>query len=310
MHQVSATPHPEAAAFRGVVLVLLAGVFWSTGGLLVRLIEAAGVWQILFYRSLSLALFLVLVLWLRNWGALLGAFRAAGVAGLVAGLCLVMAFCGFIFALVHTTVASALFLLSAAPFGAAALGWALLGEAVHRRTWLAMGLAVIGIGIMVSADLDTGRMAGNLAALVAATGFAGFTVALRWGRASDMLPAVCNGATVTAILALLFCLFGEAWGGGQGLAVSLRDFTLSSLMGVAQIGCGMVLYILGSRQVPAAELTLLSLSEVVLGPIWVWLWIGEVASGRSLLGGAIVLLAVAAMALGARRRRRPPVGLV
>jgi drug/metabolite transporter (DMT)-like permease len=159
-----------------------------------------------------------------------------------------------------------------------------------------MGLAVIGIAIMVGEDLDTGRMAGNLAALVAAAGFAGFSVALRWGRASDMLPAVCNGAAIAALLALLLCLFGEAWGGGQGLAVSPRDFMLSSLMGVAQIGCGMVVYILGSRQVPAAELTLLSL--------------GEAASGRSLLGGAIVLLAVAAMALGARRRRRPPLGLV
>jgi drug/metabolite transporter (DMT)-like permease len=310
MSEASATPQPEAAAFRGVVLVLLAGVFWSTGGILVRLIEAAGVWQILFYRSLSLALFLLLVLSIRNRGALQGAFRAAGLAGLVAGLCLVLAFGGFIFALINTTVASALFLLSAAPFGAAVLGWALLGEAVHRRTWLAMGLAVIGIAIMVGEDLDTGRMASNLAALVAAAGFAGFSVALRWGRASDMLPAVCNGAAIAALLALLLCLFGEAWGGGQGLAVSPRDFMLSSLMGVAQIGCGMVVYILGSRQVPAAELTLLSLTEVVLGPIWVWLWIGEAASGRSLLGGAIVLLAVAAMALGARRRRRPPLGLV
>ena len=310
MSDLSVTPQPETAAFRGVVLVLLAGVIWSTGGLLVRLIEAAGAWQILFYRSLSLALFLVLVLSIRNKGALLSAFRAAGLAGLVAGLCLVLAFGGFIFAIINTTVASALFLLSAAPFGAAALGWALLGEAVHRRTWLAMSLAMIGIAVMVGDGLGTGRMAGNLAALVAAAGFAGFTVALRWGRASDMLPAVCNGAAIATLLALVFCLFGEAWGGGQGLGVSPRDFLLSSLMGVAQIGCGMVLYIMGSRHVPAAELTLLSLTEVVLGPIWVWLGVGEVASGRSLLGGAIVLLAVAAMALGARRRRRPPVGLV
>ena len=141
MTEIPTTAEAGRAHRHGVALVMLAGAFWSSGGLLVRLVEAADAWQILFYRSLGLVAFLALVLVLRSRGRLFAAFRAAGPTGVVAGACLVFAFSGFIFAVRLTTVANALFLLSAAPFGAALLGRIVLGEVVRRATWQAIALA-------------------------------------------------------------------------------------------------------------------------------------------------------------------------
>jgi drug/metabolite transporter (DMT)-like permease len=300
----SAVPVRAAPYYRGVALVLLAGVFLSIGGLGVRLIEAASEWQILFYRSLALVPTLLAVLAWRNRGGLLGAFRRAGVPALIGGLCLSVSFSGFIFSLTHTTVANTLFLLSASPFLAAVLGWLVLGEGVRRATWLAIAAAMVGIGTMVGEGLAVGGLFGDVTALMAALGFAGFTVALRWGKTRDMLPAVCLAALFTAVLAALMT---EARAGS--FALSARDLGLCVGMGAVQIGVGLTVYTAGSRDLPAAELTLLSLSEVVLGPIWVWLGVGELPSLATVVGGAVLLGAIVGHALSGLRRWRPPIGV-
>ena len=215
MSGLEAVTWHDAAYRRGVLLVLLAGAFWSTMGLFVRLLEQASEWQILFYRSLALAVFLFAWIWLRSGGRPFAVFRQAGLPAVFAGLGLVLAFSGAIFAIVNTTVANALFLFAAAPFLAALLGKLVLGETVRRATWLAMGLAGCGITVMVVEGLSLGHLLGNLAALISAVGFACMTVALRWGKASDMLPAICLGGVFTGILAAVACLVT-----GVGFALS------------------------------------------------------------------------------------------
>ncbi len=289
-----------------MTLVVLAGLLMSIGGIGVRLIESADAWQILFYRSLALIATLLVVLGIRNRGALLGTFRAAGAPAVVAGLCLSFAFCGFIFSLGYTTVANTLFVLAAAPFLAAVLGLLVLGEAVRRATWLAMATALAGIGVMVWEGFAGGNPLGNLTALVAAFGFAGFTVALRWGKTRDMRPAVCWAALFTLGVAGLMIVLG----GTGDFAISAWDLGLCVVMGAVQVGAGLLVYTAGSRHLPAAELALLALTEVVLGPIWVWLGIGETPSPATLLGGAIVFGAIAGNALSGLRRWRPPIGAV
>ena len=309
----SSTTARDPAYFRGVALVLVAGVFMSFGGIGVRLIEAAGGWHILFYRSLFVIAVIAVALARRNsggpqggpQGGLRGAFRAAGWPAVIAGLSLSVAFSGFIFSLIHTTVANTLFVLAAAPFMAAILGLLVLGEAVRRATWLAMAGALAGVGIMVREGFAIGSPLGDLTALLAALGFAGFTVALRWGKTRDMRPAVCWAAAFTAIAASAMISAD-----GTGFAISARDLGLCAVMGAVQIGAGLSIYTIGSRHLPAAELTLLSLTEVVLGPIWVWFGIGEVPSPVTLLGGAIVLGAIVGHALSGLRRWRPPLGAV
>jgi drug/metabolite transporter (DMT)-like permease len=290
-----------------MTLVVLAGVIMSIGGIGVRLIESADSWQILFYRSLALIATLLVVLSIRNRGDLPAAFRSAGLPAVVAGLCLSLAFSGFIFSLGYTTVANTMFLLAAGPFLAAVLGLLVLGEAVRRATWLAMAVALAGIGVMVWEGFARGNPLGDLTGLLAALGFAGFTVALRWGKTRDMRPAVCWAALFTLAVAGFMIARG---GNSGGFTISAWDLGLCAIMGAVGIGAGLLVYTAGSRYLPAAELALLALTEVVLGPVWVWLGIGETPSLATLLGGAIVLGAIAGNALSGLRRWRPPIGAV
>jgi drug/metabolite transporter (DMT)-like permease len=300
---------PEGAGYgRGVALVALAGVFWSLGGILVRWIEAASAWQIIFYRSLALALTLLAVIALRHRGRMRWAFVAAGWNGIAAGACLGAGFIGFILALHHTTVANTLFVLGASPLFAALLGRWLLGEAVRRATWLAIAIAACGITIMVAGGLVLGTLAGNLLALGAGLSFALFTVLLRRGRESDMLPCVGYAGLIAALIAALVVTGMPAFASPPLFAIGARDLALCFAMGALALGLGLTCFTAGARHVPAAEMTLVSLTELVLGPLWVWLGVGEVPSGYTLVGGATVLVAIAYQALsGARRRRTPPV---
>ena len=290
---------------QGVALVLLAGACWSIMGLVVRLMEAATAWQILFYRSLSLGVFLLLVLTIRGRGHPLKVMHRAGLPSLLGGFALVLAFCGSIFAILNTTVANAMFLFASAPFMAAGLGLLILKESVRRATWMAMAVGGLGVAIMVAEGISLGHFFGNAAAVGSALGFALFAVALRRQYKEDMLPAVCLGGFFTAAVAGVMCLAG-----GEGLTISLHDLLLTFVLGIGQLGIGMTLFTHGSKAVPAAELALLAMTEVVLGPFWVWLVLGETAGPWTLMGGAILLAAIAGNAVSGLRRKPPPIGAV
>ena len=286
----------------GLVFVFIAGVLWSTVGLGIRLIEEATVWQILLYRSISLSLFLAIVIYLRSKENLFTVIRAAGLPACVAGLALVGAYSGAIYGIKSTSVATAMLLFACAPFIAAILGWLFLREKVRKATWISILFAMLGIGIMVQ-DKSTGSaLLGSLAALGSAFGFAAFTVALRWGRSVEMLPAVLLSGIFAIFITSSICLLS-----GLPFQISVNDTSISMGMGVFQVGAGLVLYTLGSKTLPAAELTLLSLAEVLLGPVWVYLFLNEVVTFSTLVGGLILLLAIAGNAISGARRKPPPI---
>ncbi len=280
----------------GAVLVIIAGAVWSLMGLAIRMIDTANSWQILFYRSAGLAPVLLIFIALRSGGRPLAGIAGAGWAGVVGGLALVAAFAGSIIAFQSISVANAVFLFAAAPLLTAVVAWALLGEKVRPATWAAIAIAAVGVGIMVRNGLSGGTALGNAAALTSALGFALFTVTLRWGRQSDMLPAVFIGALLAMAVAGLML-----WLGGSSLTVSLADGALAAAMGALLLAGGMVLYTLGSRVVPAAETALLSMLEILLAPLWVWLFLGETASPAAFLGGGVLLVAVAFNTLSGTR---------
>ena len=293
---------PNISYLNGVVLVLMAGVFWSTMGLGIRNIEVANVWQILFYRSWALAAFLFILITYRSGYQPIATIRKAGVAGVIGGMGLVIAFAGGIYAIQTTTVANAMFIFAAAPFLAAALGWIILRESVRKATWVAMIFALIGIAVMVVNGVSAGRLDGNLSAMVSASGFAIFTIALRWGKLEDMLPAVFLAGVFAIITSATVCQFG-----GYGFDVPTKDIVIALSMGVFQVGLGLAVFTIGSKVVPAAELALLSMTEVLLGPFWVWIFLGEVTSSYTLAGGLILLLAITGNALTGLRRKPIPV---
>lgn len=287
---------------QGLVFVFAAGVLWSTVGLGVRLIEEATVWQILLYRSLSLSVLLYVVIRLRSGESPFAQVRRIGFPAVIAGLALVAAYSGGIYAIQATSVANAMLLFATAPFWTAALGLLFLRESVRGATWIAIAVAVAGIGIMV-ADKSAGvALKGSLAALGSALGFAVFTVALRWGKSGEMLPAVFLSGLFAIAITSTICLWA-----GLPLVLSGTDGGIALGMGVFQVGAGLILYTLGSRSLPAAELALLSLAEVLLGPVWVWLFLGETASVNTLLGGAVLLAAIAGNAISGARRKPPPI---
>lgn len=277
---------------RGALFVLLAATLWSTMGLLIRLLAEAGVWATLFWRSVGLVPVLMLWLAVTTGGRPLAAIRAAGRAGAIGGAGLVAAFAGAIYAIQTTSVANAVFLFAVSPMLTALLGWAVLGERIGRHTWAAMALALAGMAVMVREGLSLGHAAGNAAAILSAAGFATFTVCLRAGRVTDMLPAVVAGGLLSAGASLAVL---AATGGA--LMVPPSDIAVALTMGAVLLGTGMVLYTAGSRVLPAVDATLLSLAEVVLAPLWVFLILGETATPATLLGGAVV---IAALVLNAR----------
>lgn len=286
----------------GVLFVFAAGVLWSTVGLGIRLIEDAVVWQILLYRSISLSLFLYVLIRVRSGENPFVQIRRIGSPAVIAGLSLVAAYSGGIYAIQNTSVANAMLLFATAPFMAAVLGWIVLREPVRVATWIAIAVAIGGIAIMVADKSGGVALMGSLAALGSAFGFAVFTVALRWGRTGEMLPAVFLSGLFAIVVTLAMCL-----GLGLSIVLSPNDGVIAMGMGVFQVGAGLILYTLGSRSLPAAELALLSLAEVLLGPLWVWLFLGETASAYTLIGGTVLLAAIAGNALSGKRREPPPI---
>jgi drug/metabolite transporter (DMT)-like permease len=285
---------------QGVALVLAAGTLWSLMGLCLRQIEAASVWQILFWRSVGMVPVLLAFIWWTSGGRPLVQIRKVGLAGVIGGMGLVFAFSGAIYAIQITTIANAVFLFTASPFVAAILGWIILGERVKPWTWAAIALAVFGMFLMVREGLAMGALKGNIAALLSAAGFGAFSVCLRWGKVGDMMPVSMLGGVFSIFVAGAVLSFG-----GQAILVSGQDIVISVGMGAAILALGMVAYTLGSRVIPAAELTLLSLIEVLLAPVWVFLILGETATANTFLGGTVLLAAVALNAMmGARGPRQ------
>ncbi|MEM7214111.1 MAG: DMT family transporter [Pseudomonadota bacterium] len=286
----------------GLLFVFAAGVLWSTVGLGIRLIQDAEVWQILLYRSISLSLFLYVVIRIRSGVSPFVQIRQTGIPSVIAGLSLVAAYAGGIYAIQNTSVANAMLLFATAPFLAAILGWIVLCEAVRNATWIAIGVAIIGIGIMVADQSSGVALNGSLAAVASALGFAIFTVALRWGKSAEMLPSVFLSGLFAIVITFVVCLLQ-----GLPIVLSVNDGGIAMGMGVLQVGAGLILYTLGSRSLPAAELTLLSLAEVLLGPLWVWLFLGETASQNTFLGGMILLAAIVGNSVSGAKRKPPAI---
>ncbi len=295
-------PSPLNVPKYGILFVFAAGVLWSTVGLGIRIIEDAVVWQILLYRSISMCLFLYVVIRLRSKESPFSQIKRTGFPAILAGLSLVLAYSGGIYAIQNTSVANAMLLFATAPFMAAVLGWLVLKEPVRVATWGAILLALCGIAIMFSNTTGDVAFLGSLAALGSALGFAIFTVALRWGRTGEMLPSVFLSGLFAAAITLAICLIQDI-----SLALSLQDGSVAMGMGVFQVGAGLILYTLGSRSLPAAELALLSLAEVLLGPFWVWLFLNETASPNTLIGGSVLLVAIVGNAISGKRRKPPPI---
>jgi drug/metabolite transporter (DMT)-like permease len=265
--------------------MIAAPVLWSTAGVVTRHLERTPAFEQVFWRSLFAFLFVFSFLALRRQSPL-GALRGAGWHGLVSGAMWAVMFTAFLFALSLTTTANALVVMSVGPLLTALLARLALADPLPLRTWIAAAAAAIGIVWMFGDNLSSQHLAGMLVALVIPLASAVNVVVLRLGAARlDLVPAVMLGGAFSCLIALPFVL---------PLQASARDVALLAFLGVFQLGLPCMLLVIASRALLAPEIALLGLLEVVLGPLWAWLGAGEVPAGTTLLGGMVVLAALAA----------------
>ena len=274
------------------LLILSGGTFMSFVGLYMRLLSQADGFQILFFRSLSLCLIVLMVCCLRRKVTPLMFLKSIDKNDFLIGSSLSLAFVCYVFAMLYTTVASTLLILSATPFIAAIIGWLWINERPRSITWIAMAFAMVGIYFMVRSGYQLGNSFGNLLALLSGFWFALMLVMARHVRKNDILGGTFVGGAICifigAIMALIF---------GTGLKVTTQDLLIILGMGAFGIGIGITLVTWGASHVPAAEVSILVLIESVLGPVWPWLFLNEAMTLSEILGGTLVLGSVVVFAI-------------
>lgn len=267
------------------LLITATGVLVITpDGLLIRLIQTDA-WTLLFWRgllsSVGMSLMLLLIFRRRAWTT----FRGIGRPGLLIAALFGVGTVAFILSITHTTVANTLFIISTSPLFAAFIAWRLMREPVPPRTWLAILAALAGIAVIVSGGLDRGSIIGNVAALWAALSLAVSFSLIRRHQDRNMVPAMALSGLVTALI---------AWPLAQPAAVAESNLAFLLIMGLLMLPLSFGLLFIGPRYIPAPEVSLMLLLEAILGPVWVWLVVGENPGLRTVLGGVIVITTLAA----------------
>jgi drug/metabolite transporter (DMT)-like permease len=297
---MSPVPHGLTDHRKGLLLTSLGVLVLTPDSLLVRLIDAEP-FTLLVWRGALQALGILAILAVQYRGRLTLPFRAIGRSGfLLAAVFSGSTFC-FITALSLTSVADVLIIVAAAPLAAAIFSLVFLGESVPPRTWIAICLTLVGIGLLVSEDLGSGSLLGDVFAFGCALCVGATFTITRHARAVSMVPAMVLAGCLTGTLALPLALLLES--GGLIFAGPQLGYTL--VMGLIVVPVSFAFITVGPRYLPAPEVGLLLLLETVLGPIWVWLVIGEYPGDLALLGGALVVATLAGHTIAGGRRRRP-----
>jgi len=277
-------------------LMIVCCITISIGPLLFRNMENADIWQISIYRSISWITALLIILFFKYRLEILKQIFAIGRWGVIAGVFLASAQIFYMHALDNTTVANVMFILSAIPFVTAITAFLFIKEKIKLPTILMMMIAVIGILIMVSEGVKSGNVFGNLMALITLLCFSCFPVILRNNRHIDMLPTLLVPAVIIGLVGLMIK--------GSDLTVSSNDLALSFIWGGLLNGFAHSIFIIATRHLLAAEITLFMLLEFTLGPLWVWSFIGETPSINTLIGGGIVMAAIATLTVYELLKRR------
>ena len=268
------------------MLLMVAGsVAISFGGLVQRNIEIADPWQINVYRSLGMLIAASIIIGVRHRGNLLDTLTGIGWLGILGGVLLSIAGIAFVQALTHTTVANALFILGSIPFFAALFARLILGERLRRTTLITMIAAATGLGIMVAKGVSVGSGFGNLMALLTAVSFAAYAIIVRYKRQVEMIPVILLSSAIIIVISVLVTK-GD-------IAIPLRDILLCLFWGGCLSGFVNWMFIIASRYLATAEVTLIMLLEFALGPIWVWWFIGETPTVWTIFGGGLIITAVA-----------------
>ena len=294
---------PKDKTNLAILIVLIAGTLWSFGALVVRYIEDARnvPWQYVFFRGITIFLLLNLYLFLKEGKLFLNNYSKVGLSGIIGGVSLGSAMMCFIWSITHTSAAVTLLMLAAMPFITAILGYFILKEKISTTTLTSTIIAAIGIMFMALNSNKIGTLFGLLIGLMSALGFSVFSISLRWRKETPKFTTVAVAGLFCAIFSSIVLTFTDA-----NFLTTFRNSSLSVLHGLL-VCSGLILYSMGSKNLPAADLTLLSLTEVIGGIFWVWLpifGINEVPSNNTIIGGVIITFALFYYSFFIKRNRR------
>ena len=274
-----------------IPIVLFAGLLWSFGPYVVRHIDQPETvpWQYLFARGIVIFLLLNVYLYLEEGISFYKNYLKIGVSGVIGGVGLGTAMITFIWSITNTTAAVTLLCLAAMPFITALLGFLFLKEKITITVWISILVAAFGIIVMALGNTEESSLAGLIFGLVSALGFSIFSVSLRWRKETPKFTTVA--------VAGLFCFLFSAimlFTNDLNFLSSNKNEALFATHGTL-VCMGLILYSIGSKNIPAADLTLLSLTEVIGGIFWVWLpWLGinEIPSTNTIIGCFFIFLAI------------------
>ena len=274
-----------------ILIVLLAGIFWSFGPYVVRNIDGANTvpWQYLFVRGIVIFILLNVFLYLEEGIKFYKNYFKIGLSGVIGGFGLALAMISFIWSITNTSAAITLLCLAAMPFITALLGFLFLNEKISLSVWISIILASIGIIIMAIGNYSTGSIFGLIFGIISAVGFAIFSVSLRWRKDTPKFTTVALAGITCAFVSLIVISSQDL-----NFLSSGKNQALFATHG-ALVCIGLILYSIGSKSIQAAELTLLSLTEVVGGIFWVWLpWFGinEIPSNNTIIGGFLIFVSI------------------
>jgi drug/metabolite transporter (DMT)-like permease len=224
----------------------------------------------------------------------------AGVNAVIAGIAVGTAGLTFVASLFYTTVAEAIFMVGVGPFLSALLGYWILRERIPPVTWIAMTVALAGMAVIFYGNRGGGAVTGTLLALYSAFCFSCYAVLLRWGQRTEMSVALIWNAIYLILVSGLVLLLPTGLSAASGLsafAIGWWNAGAVFLMGAVQLTLGLMLFTIGSRSVPAAQLTLIALVEPVLSPLWAWFVSSELPPVWTFIGGAVIVGAIAIQAL-------------
>jgi len=293
----------KAKADSAILIVLIAGIFWSFGALVVRFIEDAQSvpWQYLFFRGFTIFVLINIYLFVKEGKSFTKNYKKIGTSGILGGISLGIAMMCFIWSITHTTVAITLLMLAAMPFMTAILGYIFLKEKVSNTTLTAIIVAAIGIVFMAFSSWEIGTLFGLVVGLLASLAFSFFSVSLRWRKNTPTFTTVAVAGLFCGTFSFFVLIFNDA-----NFFTTFRNSSLSALHGLLVVS-GLILYSIGSKNLPAAELTLISLTEIIGGIFWVWLpifGINEVPSANTIIGGFIITFAIFYYSFHTKRNRR------
>ena len=286
-----------------IPVVLFAGLLWSFGPLVVRHMDQPGLvpWQYIFARGLTIFTVLNLYLYFEEGKNFYKNYLRVGTSGLIGGCGLGVAMVTFIYSITNTTAAVTLLCLAAMPFFTALLGFLFLKERISFNVWIAIVIATIGIIIIALGNTEKNSIIGLIFGMTSSIGFSIFSVSLRWRKETPKFTTVAIAGLFCVVIALTFIAINES----TILSTSYNG-ALFSLHGTI-VCMGLILYSIGSRAIPAAELTLLSLTEVIGGIFWVWLplfGINEVPSTNTIIGGFFLFMSIIYYSLTIKSNRR------